>query len=147
VLHRSPVSVLVARRPPAEDDLPASILLAVDGTPAAHAATALTARLARHHGSKVAIIAPPDRDAAQRHALAADAAEIRAATGSEPILLDEHGPARKAVAAAADELGASLVVTGSRGLTGVKALRSVSERIAHAAPCSVLVVRPRPENA
>jgi nucleotide-binding universal stress UspA family protein len=45
------------------------------------------------------------------------------------------------VTSAAHELGAALIVTGSRGLTGFPALRSVSERIAHAADCSVLVVR------
>ena len=36
---------------------------------------------------------------------------------------------------------ADLLVIGSRGLHGVKALGSVSERVAHKARCSVLVVR------
>jgi nucleotide-binding universal stress UspA family protein len=36
---------------------------------------------------------------------------------------------------------AELLVVGSRGLHGVKALGSVSERVAHEARCSVLVVR------
>jgi nucleotide-binding universal stress UspA family protein len=36
---------------------------------------------------------------------------------------------------------ADLVVVGSRGLQGLKSLGSVSERIAHQARCSVLVVR------
>lgn len=36
---------------------------------------------------------------------------------------------------------ADLLVLGSRGLTGVKALGSVSERVAHEAKCSVLIVR------
>ena len=36
---------------------------------------------------------------------------------------------------------ADLLVVGSRGLHGVRALGSVSERVAHRAPCSVLVVR------
>jgi nucleotide-binding universal stress UspA family protein len=35
-----------------------------------------------------------------------------------------------------------LIVVGSRGLHGPRALGSVSERVAHRAPCSVLVVRP-----
>ena len=34
-----------------------------------------------------------------------------------------------------------LVVVGHRGLHGMKALGSVSERVAHKADCSVLVVR------
>jgi nucleotide-binding universal stress UspA family protein len=37
--------------------------------------------------------------------------------------------------------GADLLVVGSRGLTGVRALGSISERVAHRAGCSVLVVR------
>jgi nucleotide-binding universal stress UspA family protein len=36
---------------------------------------------------------------------------------------------------------ADLVVLGSRGLHGLRALGSVSERVAHEASCSVLVVR------
>lgn len=36
---------------------------------------------------------------------------------------------------------ADLLIVGSRGLHGVKALGSVSERVAHEAKCSVLVVR------
>ena len=38
-------------------------------------------------------------------------------------------------------MGADLVVVGSRGLHGIKALGSVSERVAHNARCSVLIVR------
>jgi nucleotide-binding universal stress UspA family protein len=41
---------------------------------------------------------------------------------------------------------ADLVVVGSRGLRAFEALGSVSERVAHQARCSVLVIRPdRPE--
>jgi nucleotide-binding universal stress UspA family protein len=36
---------------------------------------------------------------------------------------------------------ADLLVVGSRGLHGLKSLGSVSERVAHLASCSVLVVR------
>lgn len=41
---------------------------------------------------------------------------------------------------------AHLAVVGSRGLHGVKALGSVSERVAHDAACSVLVVRRAPSH-
>jgi nucleotide-binding universal stress UspA family protein len=37
--------------------------------------------------------------------------------------------------------GADLLVVGSRGVHGARSLGSVSERVAHEAPCSVLVVR------
>ena len=36
---------------------------------------------------------------------------------------------------------ADLLVVGSRGVTRLRALGSVSERVAHHAPCSLLVVR------
>ena len=39
---------------------------------------------------------------------------------------------------------ADLLIVGSRGLHGLKALGSVSERVAHDASCSVLVVRIAP---
>ena len=132
-VHRSPVPVLVARRPPEGVEFPKRILVASDGTPTSDDAVEVTARLAARHGASVAIVGASDGDA-----------RIREATGTEPVVLDARGPAHRAVAAAARDFNASLVVTGSRGLSGVPALRSVSERIAHAAPCSVLVLRPQP---
>ena len=51
-------------------------------------------------------------------------------------LTDE--PVRALVAASAD---ADLLVVGSRGLDGLRALGSVSERVAHRARCSTLIVR------
>jgi nucleotide-binding universal stress UspA family protein len=47
-------------------------------------------------------------------------------------------PTRVLAAASADT---DLLVVGSRGLRGLKALGSVSERVAHRADCSVLIVR------
>jgi len=66
-----------------------------------------------------------------------------AATGEEPLLLADGHPAHRTILHAAEEYGASLIVMGSRALTGVHALGSVSGRVAHTAPCSVLVMRPR----
>jgi nucleotide-binding universal stress UspA family protein len=52
-------------------------------------------------------------------------------------------PAHAALVDAATRLPAELIVTGSRGLTGVKhaLLGSVAERTLRYAPCSVLTVR------
>ncbi len=140
-LHRSPVPVLVARRPPEGVEFPSRIVLASDGTPTSDAAAALTARLAGRHGAHMAIVGARDGEAPFRPGLAEHAARIMAATGAKPVFIDEPGPPHRAVVAAARDFDAALVITGSRGLTGLPALRSVSERIAHAAPCSVLVVR------
>jgi nucleotide-binding universal stress UspA family protein len=140
-LHRSPVSVLVTRRPPEGIDFPSRIVLASDGTPMSDAAAELAARIAGRHGSHVAIVGARDGEAPFRPGLAEHATQIMAVTGTEPVILDAPGPPHRAVADAARDFDAALVITGSRRLTGLPALRSVSERIAHAAPCSVLVVR------
>jgi nucleotide-binding universal stress UspA family protein len=142
LLHRSPLPVLVARRPPA-DDFGESVLLAVDGTPSCLTAADVAGRVAVRTGGHVAIVSAPGHDEATRQTLAEAARRLLNATGRNPVVLDETGPAHRAVAAAAVAIGASVVVTGSRGLTGVEALHSVSERIARTAPCSVLVVRGR----
>jgi nucleotide-binding universal stress UspA family protein len=140
-LHRSPVPVLVARRPPESVEFPSRIVLASDGTPMSDAATDMTARIAARHGAHVAIVAARDGEAPFRRGLAEHAAQIMTATGTEPVILSAGGPPHRAVADAARDFRAALVITGSRGLTGISAFRSVSERIAHAAPCSVLVIR------
>jgi nucleotide-binding universal stress UspA family protein len=141
-LHRSPVPVLVARRPPEGVEFLERIVLASDGTPTSDAAAKLTARLAARHGSRVTIVAVRDHEVPYAPGIAEHARRIAAATGAEPEVMDrETGRPHHGVTAAARDLGATLVVTGSRGLTGIHAIRSVSERIAHAASCSVLVVR------
>jgi nucleotide-binding universal stress UspA family protein len=55
------------------------------------------------------------------------------------VTADEH-PVSELVEASRE---ADVLVVGSRGLRGLKALGSVSERVAHQAACSVLVVRTR----
>ena len=80
-------------------------------------------------------------EAARQAAVEAIAA-IAEATSTQPLVLDEHSTAHKAITGAAATMGAALAVIGSRGLHGVHALSSVSERVAHEAPCSVLVLRP-----
>ncbi len=77
------------------------------------------------------------------HADAAQAAADRLARrfgASVRVLTAPQGPVGALVQAGGD---ADLLVVGSRGLHGLKALGSVSERVAHEAPCSVLVVRSR----
>lgn len=140
-LHRATVPVLVARRPPAAA-FPRSILLATDGSESSNGAVELAALLARRHDARLTVIAGSAQTAVRRHELARQAAGLFAATTCEPLIIDTVGKPHVAIARAAEEIGASLVITGSRGLTGIAALRSVSERVGEYAPCSVLVVRP-----
>jgi nucleotide-binding universal stress UspA family protein len=141
-LHRAVVPVLVARRPPA-DPFPESILLATDSSRASDRAAELATALARRHDARLAVVAAAGPTPLRRHELARQAAEACAALGYEPEMVGSlPGKAQSAIVTAAEEVGASLVVTGSHGLTGIAALRSVSERVGESAPCSVLVARP-----
>jgi nucleotide-binding universal stress UspA family protein len=129
MLHDAPCPVLVAR--PAHEDpwYPRSIVVGVDGSPqsleAAEAATALA-----------------ERFGANLRSLAAEGGQPLDIEGLRPIdelEWDRRQPVNALVAASKK---ADLVIVGGRGLSGVHALGSVSERVAHRAHCSVLVVRP-----
>lgn len=71
------------------------------------------------------------------------AERIRAAGGTLTRAHLREGRAAAEISGLAEEIGADLLVVGSRGVGTVKRLTtgSVSERVAHLAPCPVLVVR------
>jgi nucleotide-binding universal stress UspA family protein len=129
LLHEAPCSVLVARAPRDAERWPHTIVAGVDGTPESAPAAEVARELAERFGAAVRF-----------EAATADRVDIEAAREIAPEL--EEVPER-----AVEELHvlselADLVVVGSRGLKGIRALGSVSERVAHEALCSVLVVRP-----
>ena len=129
MLHDAPCAVLVARPAAEPEAFPRAIALGYDGSATALEAAAVADGL----GEQLAV---PVRKLL--------------ATGGKPLTLDrlpwlqglesdERHPVDALLAAARE---ADLLVVGSRGLHGLAALGSVSERAAHRAPCSVLVVRP-----
>jgi nucleotide-binding universal stress UspA family protein len=129
LLHRASCSVLVARSSPLAEPFPRTLVVGVDGSTGSERALAVARTLATRFGSSVRPVAAlrcRDVDLVRVHADAHDVDEI-----------DAH-PADALVHASSD---ADLLLVGSRGLRGVRALGSVSERVAHAAACSVLVVR------
>jgi nucleotide-binding universal stress UspA family protein len=138
-VEHAPQSVLVARRPPPGSDVIDSILVAVDGSAPSHHATLCAARIAARHGSDIALVAAPTRDAAHTQALAEDVASVAAATGADPVILDEHGAPARAIVAAAAHIGASMIVLGAR--VHAAGEPSVSADVARTAACSVLIVR------
>ena len=128
MIHRAPCSVLVAR--PARDGFPRRITVGVDGSVESAAAYAAARYLAeRFDASLRAIVAWGGKEVDERL--------VAAITDGEQE--ERWLPPVEALSTAAGD--ADLLVVGSRGLHGLRALGSVSERVAHDAGCSVLVVR------
>lgn len=129
ILHDASCSVLVARERPADEDFPRSIVVGVDGS--SESATAAAA--AFHLGKRFGVAVWP---VAARDGKGFDIAAVDAIANG--VLVEDGHPVDTLIATAGE---ADLLVVGSRGLHGVRALGSVSERVAHQAPCTVLVVR------
>lgn len=129
MLHDAPCSVLIARAPADPERFPSSIVVGVDGSPASGRALEAARQVAERFGAGLhGLVA---------HSPGAPGVEqVRGALGEVRLLEDPRHPVAALVASAAD-----LLVVGSRGLHGLRALGSVSEQVAHQAACSVLVVR------
>jgi nucleotide-binding universal stress UspA family protein len=128
LLHDAPCSVLLAR-PPRFGEFPSSVIVGVDGSSESLAAAAVAKSIAERFGSEYLVVA---------------------ATGGKPIDLPRiqalspyfvTDPGRPADALTELSKEADLLVVGSRGLHGPRALGSVSERVGHRASSSVLVIR------
>jgi nucleotide-binding universal stress UspA family protein len=130
MLRDATCSVLIAR--PARDPnaWPETIVAGVDGSVESAAASEAARFVAERFGGSFRAIAST-KDQLDREAALAIAPE-----------LEERGEPAVDVLVAASE-SADLVVVGNRGLQGLKALGSVSERVAHQARSSVLVIWPQ----
>jgi nucleotide-binding universal stress UspA family protein len=131
LLHTAPCSVLIARRLRDSGRFPRSIVVGVDGSACSEDALGGAEHLAERLGVPLRVITAArgknvDLDRVRRRCPAAEVVDAR------PV---------EALASASH--AADLVVVGSRGSSGVRALGSVSERVAHQAQCSVVVARTR----
>ena len=128
MLRDAPCSVLVARGVREDEPWPRTVFAGVDGSLESNAAFTVARSLAARFGGSVRAVASTkdqlDRDAARAIA---------------PELEEHEAPAVEVLVTASKPT--DLIVVGSRGLRGLKALGSVSERVAHQARSSVLVVR------
>jgi nucleotide-binding universal stress UspA family protein len=144
------------------------ILVPLDFSEHASAVLEWAIHLAAEHSSQVVLVhayhppvefqqlegayLPPDfwsnvkREAEQ--SLGRYAEQVRAKGLACDLLVREGYPAT-VIEEAAAELGADLIVIGTRGHTGLKhlLLGSIAERVVQKAPCAVLTVKPRPKEA
>jgi nucleotide-binding universal stress UspA family protein len=128
LIHRAGSSVLVARQ--AKNGFPQHILVGVDGSVESAAAYAAARYLAGRFDAELhPLVAWGGKGVNERL--------VAAITDGEHE--DRHEAPAQALTDAAER--ADLVVVGSRGLHGLRALGSVSERVAHSAACSALIVR------
>jgi nucleotide-binding universal stress UspA family protein len=134
IVHKAPCSVLVAR--PSDERFPSRVVVGVDGSPESAAAHAVARDVAARFGSELWPVVAHGGKGVNRDAIA------RVVDQHHEDLPDE--PVRALVVASAD---ADLLIVGSRGLHGFKALGSVSERVAHQARCSTLTVRGVPSSS
>ena len=131
VLHAAKCSVLIARPTPESPRFPHAIVVGVDGSAESATALATADRLSRR-------LDVPLRGVTALGGKSVDLADVFGEVAVEEIDM----PPVEALVGATNP--ADLIVVGSRGLHGLRALGSVSERVAHQASCSVLVVREGP---
>jgi nucleotide-binding universal stress UspA family protein len=119
------------------------ILVASDGQEGSDRVVELAGRLGLSQDANVTLLhalgseseIPPRRIQAQARAL-----ELTLRHASEACV--EPGKAWEVILNAAKSTKATMVVIGSRRLGGLRALGSVSRRVVHDAPCSVLLLPP-----
>jgi nucleotide-binding universal stress UspA family protein len=139
ILQGAAVPVLVAVAPPEGQSFPGRILVAAAGPGHPEDAVRVATVLADRAGSDVALVRASRLETASAPAVAGAVAELRDTVGP-PTEVVEEGPAPHVIVEWAERERASLVITGARRKTPLALLRSVSTYVAHAAPCSVLVV-------
>ena len=128
LLHKAPCSVVFAREP-RFGKFPSSIIVGVDGSEHSLAAANVAESLAERFGSELVIVA----------ARCGKGIEIEPLEELSLNFITDPGHPVAVLTELSEE--ADLLVVGSRGLHGPRALGSVSERVAHRAASSVLVVR------
>ena len=169
VVRHAHCPVLVVRDGEREEThLPGRILLALDGSKEAHAASRMAAELADRTGSELHVVHVGEvtpvyhpemrgyrvrfeelREEARRR-LQEQVEDVIKATGT--TVADAHlrmGRPDEEIVVLGEDIGARVLIAGSRGLGGIRRalMGSTSASIVRHAHCPVLVVRPQKDRA
>jgi nucleotide-binding universal stress UspA family protein len=141
--ERSLVTPLLVGRPlPAARERP-HVLVASDGLDGSDELVALAARIARGQQADATLVhaAGPEWGFHPRRIRRQARILEMAIDGSSDVRIEAGSP-RALVTDTARAIGASLIVMGSRRLSGLHAVGSVSRRVVHNGDCPVLLVPP-----
>jgi nucleotide-binding universal stress UspA family protein len=152
ILREATCSVLIAR--PAGPAFPRHIACAIDGSDASVLTALAAAGVARATDAELALVhvVPVFRGRNEEWTLGPDdesppelgpSMKAVSSLGVEPIREMAMGRPERTLVRVAERDEVDLVVVGHRGIGGVTRalLGSVSEHVAHHAPCSVMIVR------
>lgn len=145
-LHSAHVPVLIARDQPAIS-FPGTVLVGTAGLGDLDSVL-LAARIAARFRTPLMLAHVSDGDGADaHHELAVQTTLAKEITRTEPVVLSVPGEPVARLVSMAVTTNAGLLVVGSTGREGIRAVASVSERVAHRAQCSVLVLRSDPTSS
>ena len=141
--HALPASLLIARRAPAHDRFGEHIMVASDGLERSDDLVDFAAGFAQEHDSSLTLLHVIHGESSHHPTrIAAQVRRVTGALGERARVRIEPGRASGLIVKTAVAERCSLIIVSSRRVGGIRALGSVSERVVHEAPCSVLVVRP-----
>ena len=134
--------LFTARATPGAHQFAHRILVASDGRDRSDELVDLGRRLAQARGADMTLVHATGHEShTRRERIEEQQRRLQLTAGASEVAV-EHGSAHDVIVATAESIGASLVVMGSRRLNGLRAIGSVSRRVVHEAPCSVLLVPP-----
>jgi nucleotide-binding universal stress UspA family protein len=143
-VHRLPASLLIARRAPSGVAFAGRILVAGDASAGSDKLLDFGMALALEREAELLLVHAAGRESRFQPArLGRQAQRVGESLGHRGQMRVVPGRPEPVIIDAARQARASLIITSSRQLRGARALASLSERLVHNAPCSVLVMRPQ----
>jgi nucleotide-binding universal stress UspA family protein len=136
IVKHASIPVLIGRWNPLSPAVTERILVAVDGSPGSDRAVQLAGRLAADHDGTVVVVVTPERDAHLERAIAASRRILMQTTGRLPRVIGKPLARDQAIASAAVEANASLVVLAGGDGYDASGMAATAARI----ECSVLCV-------